>query len=160
MTGTAVDENIKNLPEYNDIFYWFFKQVFTSLIDMDFLLKKEHWKQAETGDPGKSPADACLNLVLKPGDDPKVESIDLLSGRLLQYFDFLVANAPWFNGVHHDAYLSVNEFDDKHDEGAATVELYKGLEELYKTEAASVVQDRPKKRRRLIMEEHLAAVKD
>eukprot|EP00961_Rhodomonas_salina_P245938 3323002-Rhodomonas_salina.1 len=33
--------------------------------------------------------------------------VDILSGKLLAYWDFIVANAQWHNGVHQEALESV-----------------------------------------------------
>jgi hypothetical protein len=85
MTSTAFDKaksTPAGLPPYNTIYQWFFTETFMGMTDFNILLEPRWWKQ-EDGSTGTSPFDANMD-----GDD-------LLSPKLLEYFDFLVAHAPF-----------------------------------------------------------------
>ena len=79
---------------------------------------------------------------------------NLLSGKLLEYFDFLVMNVPWFNGVNAESQQSVAGLASQHNCKAALRELEKCLVQEYK-EVIVIEEDSrlPKHRRCYLMEE-------
>ncbi len=72
-----------SLPPYNDIFGNFLQHSFLTMTDMKMMfLDRSLWKNEEGG-KGMSPFDAHYI------------GYDLLSARILEYFDLLVAHSPW-----------------------------------------------------------------
>ena len=82
------------LSFYNDIYCYLVVNCFMKLTDFGNITDPANWLPPEEGNIA-CPFDAVF------------EDIDLLSDRMLQYWDFLVANAPFFNLWHGDAITSV-----------------------------------------------------
>ncbi len=68
-----------------------FELCFSKLIDFKRLMDPTWWVSPD-GDPGESPFDMLFFM----GDSAR----DILTRRLLQYFNFLNANMPWFNSTN------------------------------------------------------------
>ena len=85
----AKDRN--SLPPYNELFGNFLQHSFLTMTDMKHMfLDRSMWKNEEGG-KGISPFDAHYI------------GYDLLSARLLEYFDLLVAHSPWSVAKGSDA---------------------------------------------------------
>ena len=148
VSGEAVNAYKEELPEYNDIFFHFMKTVFLSsqMIDMNILLKTEHWHLPD-GSPGSCPADASIQF---PGDKEKTY---LLSGDMLAYFDFLMANVPWFNCVQVNAFNSTQDLAARYDRPPVAALLVQGMEDVWKRGSAQAGAAPRPKCRRLVMAE-------
>jgi hypothetical protein len=131
-------------PMYNEIFFYMFEECFTKLIDFERLMDPTWWVSPD-GDAGESPFDTSFFA----GDRAR----DILTGRLLQYFDFLVANSPWFNGTNCNAFDSVSGIDTHHESSAAMTELRDKMRDRYGTKSAPASVQGKLKRRRLRLED-------
>ena len=98
----------------------------------------------------------------KPGCSPfeaEFESFNLLSSKLLEYIDFLVANAPWYNSFSALAMDSTRDIEIFHQNVKSAKELKAVMERLYasgdlQADLSTANSSASKKRRReLIMQE-------
>jgi hypothetical protein len=98
MTTTAFDSAASvdgGLPPYNDLYINFLSKVFLQMTDFKVILDPDTWIDGE-GKRGTSPFDAALL------------GFDLLSKKLLEYFDFLVAHSPWFVSAGRKGSVGLN----------------------------------------------------
>jgi hypothetical protein len=140
----AVDGYKDPLPMYNDLFFYLFEECFSKLIDFERLVDPTWWV-TPNGEPGESPFDCSFFT----GDNAR----DILCGKLLQYLDFLVANAPWFNGTNSNALESVEGLDSQHESDAAMKELRSKMKERYGTKSTPIATQGKLKRRRLRLDD-------
>ncbi len=80
------------------------------LTDFTVLLDTELWKDEE-GHQGKSPFDATFFWR------------DLQSSKTLEYWDFLVANAQWFNAISAQALDDARTIVKEHDRNSSIILL-------------------------------------
>jgi hypothetical protein len=147
VAGQAIEtyqENHGDLPMYNDIFFYMFEECFCKLIDFERFMDPTWWVSPD-GEPGESPFDTSFFA----GERAR----DILTGKLLQYLDFLVANTPWFNGTNSSALDSVVGIDAAHEEPAAMAELRAKMRDRYGTKSAPTSVQGKLKRRRLRLDD-------
>eukprot|EP00961_Rhodomonas_salina_P104177 1402435-Rhodomonas_salina.1 len=80
------------------------------MASMQYLFDESTWVSPDSG-KGTSPIDSSYC------------GVDLLSGKLLAYWDFIIANALWHNSVHQEALESVKGLAFEHNKPSAIGEL-------------------------------------
>lgn len=152
-----MDAYTGELPQYNDIFLFMFQEVFVNLLHINYIGEPGNWVIAgNRKDLPATPFDAAFGH----GD----QQVDVLSPSMLCYFDFLVANSPYWNGTNAVARDSVEPCLRQHKRIKSAKELDEKLQTLYakrKPRGGSASKgfctplslDNPGRRRRLMMEE-------
>lgn len=152
MTSTAFDAaSIDDLPPYNDTYVYMLLNCFTRLTDFRVLLDPDTW--GEDGG-GASPFDS------------QVAGEDILTGKTLAYWDFLVAHSPWnqttfagvkvTTGIKDEVVEDMDGCEDDHDRQ----ENMRALDNILKEHFGNKRQDSAEdlggpvlKRRRELLEE-------
>ena len=96
------------LSSYNSIYEYMLLELFFKLTDFTILLDSDLWRDEE-GNQGESPFDAMFR------------GSDLLSSRTLEYWDFLVSNAPWFNAISGQAVDDARALAKEHDKQSSII---------------------------------------
>jgi hypothetical protein len=115
--------------------------VFFKLTDFSRLTDPDSWLD-EGGGPGTSPFDCSLH------------GRDMLTGKMLEYWDFLMANAPFYNTVNMDVMDELTGSEFEHNSTANMLALEKILKMRYEKKAKRAVPDgvrSPPKRRRAML---------
>ena len=133
---------------YNEIFVYFWTEVFSKMIDMQHIMDRNRWLDNKGRQKGTSPMFSTYIHPDFPGSKDEAPGFSLLSPPLLTYLDFLVADAPWFNGIDGPALEEAEAVAEDHgDDGAK--ELHRLLKKVC---AKGTSAQKPVKRRRLIMD--------
>jgi hypothetical protein len=115
----------KFLPNYNAAYEWMLKENFLKLTDFNLLL------------------------------DAVFCDRDLLSTKTLEYWDFLVSNAPWFNAVSAQALEDAKICSKDHDRESSIIHLENILSRCAGQGKGRSVSfhEEPAKRRRMVWKE-------
>ena len=147
LIGSAVDGADGDLPVYNNIWAFFFTECFTkTCIDMEHLVNRALWRTSK-GAQGKSPAQCVLSHPDFPATKTESGGLSLCTPQLMTYFDFLVANAPWYNAVEGEGLTSCAALDDEHEAGLQDV--HDLLKPLFFNKAGALKEPQ---RRRLVLD--------
>ena len=132
----------KFLPNYNAAYEWMLKENFLKLTDFNLLLDADLWRD-ENGKQGNSPFDAVFCDRY------------LLSTKTLEYWDFLVSNAPWFNAVSAQALEDAKICSKDHDRESSIIHLENILSRCAGPGKGRSVSfhEEPAKRRRMVWKE-------
>jgi hypothetical protein len=144
-TNTAAFEQGVFLSNYNSIYEYMLREHFFKLTDFTILLDSDLWRDEE-GNQGDSPFDASFR------------GRDLLSSKTLEYWDFLVANAPWFNAISSQALDDAKALAKEHDQQSSIIKLENILSRCASKKprglgATALELDGPAKRRRVMWRE-------
>jgi hypothetical protein len=138
----AVKEVEGGFPNYNALFEFLLTNYFFKLPDIRRLTDPELWV-SEDGKAGESPFDASF------------DTRDLLSGKLLAYLDFLVANSPYYNTVNAEVEDALRGCAREHDRHENLREMEVLMKRLYGANAKTIELDEtdapPPKRRRALL---------
>ncbi len=151
MSVKAFETNVAAFPPgtllscYNSTYEYMLREHFLKLTDFTVLLDADLWRDEE-GKPGDSPFDAMFR------------GRDLLSSKTLEYWDFLVANAPWYNAISGPALDDARALAKEHDRQSSIIKLENILSRCASRKVrglgvAALEVDGPCKRRRVMWKE-------
>jgi len=123
LSGDNVEKYGGELEMYNEPYMYIMVHFILKSTDLTYLAEESNWKTPD-GARGASPFDACW--IGKESDG--AGDLDLLTGSVMQYFDLLFANIPWFQGTNVAAFESVNGCAAEHNSKAAMKELKTKME--------------------------------